>query len=428
MIRSLVAGLALLAVFACTSSKPVGSNNGASSSATTASSNKPLNLDAPLGVIDRNSRRTALVIGNKRYEAIGQLENPVNDAWLMASTLEALGFEVHSGGPLLNLGAEAMRTAINTYRSDLAERGGVGAVYFAGHGVQIDGRNWLAPVDAAPSDLDDIPTQLVSADDLFKAGSARGVDLNMVILDACRDNPFDPRSGGRSATIADSRLRNVSSGLSSVAAPAGTLIAFATAPGDVAFDGQGTNSPYAKALAQALREPGERIEDVFIRVRGLVANATDGKQVPWETSSLTKQVVLNDQDAGRRRTARFDGTYFGAMRCDSNNIGWGNPRWARPEGEALRVTIADGRGVLTKGLPEPEPFWTGGDDHRRLEFSIVDDGGVRALGIETGTLRGEIGIKVDVMDLVFSGRLNDGKIQLTGRRGDRACKIDLARF
>jgi hypothetical protein len=268
----------------------------------------------------------------------------------------------------------------------------------------------------------------VSADDLFKAGSAPGVDLNMVILDACRDNPFDPRSGGRSATIADARLRNVSSGLSSVAAPAGTLIAFATAPGDVAFDGQGTNSPYAKALAQALREPGERIEDVFIRVRGLVANATDGKQVPWETSSLTKQVVLNDQDAGERRTARFDGTYFGAMRCDSNNIAWGNPRWARPEGVPMRVEIADGRGVLRHGLPEPEQRWSGGDIHRRLEFSIIGDGKARALGIETGTKRPEVGIKVDILNLVFRGRVEDGEIRLTGTREDRKCKIDLTRF
>ncbi|MEM7238672.1 MAG: caspase family protein [Pseudomonadota bacterium] len=153
--------------------------------------------------------------------------------------------------------------------------------------MQIDGRNWLAPVDAAPRDLADLRTQFIAADDLIQAGASQRVGLNMVLLnmvllnmillDACRDNPLASRAAGRSVTVDAPALRSVSAGLSSVAAPPGTLVVFVTAPGAVAFDGDGGYSPYAEALARALREPGERIEDIVIRVRGLVAGATGGR-------------------------------------------------------------------------------------------------------------------------------------------------------
>ena len=415
-------------VVACTPPEEPERRVSGGSGPATLSSIGAADFDAPLGAVDRDAARTALVIGNGAYQSLGWLENPTNDARLMADTLQDLGFVIHSGGPMVDLDAAQMRAAVADYRASLAERGGMGAVYFAGHAVQVEGRNWLAPVDAAPRDFSDLRDQFVAADDLMQAGAAAGVDLNMVVLDACRDNPFASRGEGRSSPIDDPRLRSVSAGLSSVAAPPGTLVAFATSPGSVAFDGQGSNSPYAEALAQALREPGERIEDVFIRVRGLVAGATAGQQVPWETSSLTKQVVLGDPAAGPRRTARFDGTYIGTLKCQPSSRLWGNPVWTRPEGERMTVMIENGYGVWLKGLPEPEKFWSGGPPHRRLEFSILDNGDVRATGINTGTKEAKIGIPVDVLDFNFSGRMEDGVMRTTGLREDLPCAIELTRF
>ena len=220
-----------------------------------------------------DSRRIALVIGNSHY-ASSPLTNPESDAQLIAATLRQLNFEVR----LLTNGSQVdMKRAIQAFGAAL-ESGGpsaVGLFYYAGHGVQIDGRNFLIPVGARIERGVDVEIEAVSADWVLEEMRFARNRLNFVILDACRNNPFAAtgRGGDR--------------GLARMDAPAGVLIAYSTAPGEVAADGEGRNSPYSLALAQAMRETDGPAELMFKQARVAVRQATGDRQTPWESSSLT---------------------------------------------------------------------------------------------------------------------------------------------
>ena len=213
--------------------------------------------------------RTALVVGNSRYKD-APLKNPANDAGAIAEHLKKLGFNVISQ---LDGGKAAMENAIRSYGEQLAKSKGVGLFYFAGHGLQVSWRNFLVPVDANLDRVDDIPRQTVDLAALLGGLGKAGNPMNIVVLDACRDNPFggDLKSGR---------------GLSQMDAPIGTLLAYATAPGNVASDGAGTNGLYTEHLLREIRTPEARIEDVFKRVRLAVRRASQGQQIPWESTSL----------------------------------------------------------------------------------------------------------------------------------------------
>lgn len=383
-------------------------------------------LSAPIGYVDDRAPRTALVIGNGDYTTLGRLDNPANDARLVSRTLQNLGFRIEGDGPLLNLSGAQMRTAVARYRQSLASRGGVGVVYFAGHAVQVNGRNWLAPSDVRPRRLADVSAQFIPAEQLF--GDSGGRDaVNMVILDACRDNPFQSQSGARSSPIPE--LRGTSAGLSRVVAPPDTLVAFATAPGAVALDGKGDNSPYATALARALAQPGTRVEDVFINVRNIVERSTDGFQTPWETSSLTKRVVLSPE--GNRRaplTARYDGTWIGTMKCNSVQGDWGTPSFTREEGQTIRVDIRNGQGRHLKGAPEPLEVWDGGTFHESWEIRIAEDGRIRAPGQYQYTISPEPTSQIYTDPTLFNGKASGNQISMRGNRGPRQCTIEMTRL
>jgi formylglycine-generating enzyme required for sulfatase activity len=217
--------------------------------------------------------RIALVIGNSEYSS-GPLPNPANDAKMIGDTLSSLGFEVIARR---NADQNTMKRAIQEFGARL-EKGGpaaVGLFYYAGHGVQLNGRNYLIPTTAQIEREGDVEIEAVSADWVIEQMRYARNRLNIVILDACRNNPFT-RS-----------MRSVDHGLASMDAPAGILIAYSTAPGAVAADGSGRNSPYTEALSQAMRNLHEPVEQVFKHVRVGVMSATSGKQVPWEASSLT---------------------------------------------------------------------------------------------------------------------------------------------
>jgi formylglycine-generating enzyme required for sulfatase activity len=217
--------------------------------------------------------RIALVIGNSEYSS-GPLPNPANDAKMIGETLSSLGFEVIARR---NADQNTMKRAIQEFGSRL-EKGGpsaVGLFYYAGHGVQLNGRNYLIPTTAQIEREGDVEIEAVSADWVIEQMRYARNRLNIVILDACRNNPFT-RS-----------MRSVDHGLATMDAPAGILIAYSTAPGAVAADGSGRNSPYTEALSQAMRDLHEPVEQVFKHVRVGVMGATSGKQVPWESSSLT---------------------------------------------------------------------------------------------------------------------------------------------
>ena len=217
--------------------------------------------------------RVALVIGNSAYSS-GSLPNPVNDAKLISEGLKSVGFEVIARH---NADQTAMKRAIQEFGERLEKAGpdSVGLFYYAGHGVQLNGRNYLIPTTANIEREGDVEIEAVSADWVIEQMRFARNRLNIVILDACRNNPF---SRG---------LRSVERGLATMDAPAGIMIAYSTAPGAVAEDGNGRNSPYTTALTQSMLRVRQPVEQMFKQVRVEVMAATSGKQVPWESSSLT---------------------------------------------------------------------------------------------------------------------------------------------
>jgi formylglycine-generating enzyme required for sulfatase activity len=221
-------------------------------------------------------KRVALVIGNSSYVHIPRLANPANDARLMAQTLRALGFTLVGAAAQFDLDESGLRRAVQNFGSQLAGAD-VALFYYAGHGVQVSGRNYLVPVGANPVKEADVDFQMLDANLVLRQMESAGAKLNLVIFDACRNNPF----GGRG-------LRTAAPGLATMQAPEGTLISFATQPGNVALDGAGGNSPYTKALAEVIRKPGLDIFRAFNEVGLVVAGATGGQQQPWVSLSPIK--------------------------------------------------------------------------------------------------------------------------------------------
>jgi len=214
-------------------------------------------------------KRIALIIGNSSY-ADNPLFNPVNDARDMARALRELGFEVMAGE---NLNKKEMEEKIRAFGKRIAGAG-VGLFYFSGHGLQVNGYNYLLPVGARIEKEQDVEYEAVEAGRVLGEMDAARNRLNIVILDACRNNPF-----ARS-------FRSVTRGLAVMSAPSGTLVAYSTSPGSVASDGEGANGLYTQELLNGIRMPGLKLEDVFKRVRIAVKEKSKGKQIPWETSAL----------------------------------------------------------------------------------------------------------------------------------------------
>ncbi len=220
-------------------------------------------------------QRIALVIGNGQYKD-SPLANPVNDARAIAKALTSSGFKVVEKE---NLSQRDFQTALRNF-GDALKHGGVGLFYYAGHGMQVKGRNFLIPVDAHIEREDEVAYNSIDANQVLDKMESANNRLNIVILDACRNNPF-----ARS-------FRSGSVGLAQMDAPVGTLIAFATAPGSVASDGPDQNGLYTKYLLQSMVQPGIKIEDVFKRVRVDVRRDSQGKQIPWESTSLEGDFVF----------------------------------------------------------------------------------------------------------------------------------------
>jgi uncharacterized caspase-like protein len=241
--------------------------------------------------------RVALVVGNAKYLNANVLPNPGNDARAMARTLREIGFDVAEGFDLDRNGME--RLVREFLRKTATAR--VALLFYAGHGLQVDGRNYLVPVDArleSPSDLNfetiELDKILENLNDASRA--------NIIILDACRDNPLARTFAAR---LGASRSGAVSSGLAGYSnLGTGTLIAFSTAPGAVALDGKGANSPFTRALARHMRTPGLEVRQMLTRVRADVAAETQSRQIPWDNSSLLGEVYL--AGLGRPEQQRVD--------------------------------------------------------------------------------------------------------------------------
>mgnify|MGYP002214504873 CR=1 FL=1 len=222
--------------------------------------------------------RQALVIGNSAYTSAGMLRNPVNDARAISNTLSGLGFAVTT---ITNADQREMEQSIRDFGKQLRDRKGVGLFYYAGHGMQFDGENYLLPVDINPSTEMDVRYDAVPLGKMLGQMQNAGNRINVVVIDACRNNPF-----ARS-------FRTFNPGLAQVTAPEGTFISFATAPGKIAADGDGRNGLFTSKLLQHLRTPGLKIEEVFKRTAADVYRASNKQQVPWVQYAVIGDFYFN---------------------------------------------------------------------------------------------------------------------------------------
>jgi uncharacterized caspase-like protein len=276
--------------------------------------------------------RIALVIGNSAYRSVSPLINPANDAKAMNELLTAAGFEVVAAPDLTQ---EGMRRAIGDFAGKVATKGRdtVALVYYAGHGVQVDGENFLVPVDARVEREADVPLQAVRLADLMNALAAVPSKTRIVMLDACRNNPFSEIN------------KTTGKGLAIVDAPAGSLVSYATSPGATAEDGAGTDSPYTGALIKVARQPGLPLEQALKRVRLAVHQTTDGRQTPWESSSLTSDFVFfpgaDGASAGQGAARPSGGTVAGARRDARSVDQWRRELQALAARDAFEVVIRE---------------------------------------------------------------------------------------
>ncbi|WFP64062.1 caspase family protein [Mesorhizobium sp. WSM4904] len=238
------------------------------------------------------SNRVALVIGNSKYVYAPTLPNPAGDARLMADVLRKAGFNVIEG---VDLDYAGMRDRLNKF-TEASYDADTALIYYAGHGMQVNGKNYLIPIDAELTAPAHLKTRTIQMDELL-AALPPDPAVGIVILDACRDNPLArtlaaslPKS--RSTTAPGLAPIDVSG---SEVGSGGVLIAFATDPGAVSYDGNGANSPYTMSLARHLAEPGVEIQSALTRVRGEVTAETDGRQRPWHNASLGREVFIGPQ-------------------------------------------------------------------------------------------------------------------------------------
>lgn len=216
-----------------------------------------------------SERKIALVIGNKGYK-ISPLANAVNDANDLAELLKQKNFDVTK---VIDGTRLEMRNAVRQFTEKIVQ-GGVGLFYYSGHGVQVDGDNFLVPIDASFEYKEEVPDVCVSVSSILRFMESSNNRLNIMILDACRNSPFKSFS------------RSGEKGMVRVEAPTGSIVAYSTAPGKTASDGTERNGLYTAKLMKYMNVPGLKIEDIFKQVRIEVSNESANRQVPWESNSL----------------------------------------------------------------------------------------------------------------------------------------------
>ena len=304
-------------------------------------------------------QRLALIIGNSKY-AESPLVNPVNDARAMASTLTALGFTVTS---LYDASLVEMNGAARQF-GDKLRAGGVGLFFYAGHGMQIRGRNFLIPVGADIKREEDVQYKAFDANQLLDKMESAKNPINIVILDACRNNPF-ARSFRSSAT-----------GLAQMDAPVGTYVSFSTAPGKVASDGDGANGLFTQHLLGALRTPGQKVEDVFKQVRVRVMQDSGGQQVPWDSSSLTGEFYFLRPDQPPPQIAATEGVGAQAPGTATGVQSTPAPAAATPPASPLKpaVVASPAPGATPTSGPPSSPS-TSRQDARAAAAASRSDGG-----------------------------------------------------
>jgi uncharacterized caspase-like protein len=417
-------------------------------------------------------RRVALVIGESRYANVPRLANTENDAKLVARTLQGLGFTLVGGGALMNLDKPAFDKAIRDFAGALG--GSTAALFFyAGHGLQMQGTNYLVPVDANPTKPADAYFELVDVGTVLHQMEGAGTRLNLVLLDACRNNPFSAQG-----------LRATGGGLAQMEAPKGTLISYATQPGNVASDGAaGGNSPYALALTRAMQEPGHDVFELFNTVGVDVDRRTDGAQQPWLSSSpIEGNFYFSARPEGGPAPAasdtdphRIELAYWDAVR-DSNSAAMLKAYLEKyPQGEFADQARARLAALPPVALAAPPPAaaraapqsfdgtwsgtescsaWSGGPAgnfplaftvtggriaaHQLDEATVVVNGTPRQGQIETtlgGEVRADGAVTVigsgralgTLWAIQYAGSVTGGGMHLAGTLNRRTCQADLVR-
>ncbi|MGX9429651.1 MULTISPECIES: caspase family protein [Bradyrhizobium] len=268
--------------------------------------------------------RLALVIGQSAYKSVPVLPNPANDAKAMTQLLTDSGFQVLSAS---DLSQNELRAKVSEFAGEVAAKGAdtVALVFYAGHGLQVDGENFLVPTDVDPKREADIPIQAVRLNDVLNTLNSVPSKMRILLLDACRNNPFPQlKSAGQGLAIVDAKT----------GAP-GTFLSFSTSPGAEAEDGDGSNSPYTTALLAAAKEPAP-IEETLKRVRVAVNKATDGRQTPWDSSSLTEDFRFVADTAGTNAAAP---KLASAKRTVEQ---WKRELQGKPVDTANEIIVADG--------------------------------------------------------------------------------------
>jgi uncharacterized caspase-like protein len=297
--------------------------------------------------------RVALVIGQSAYRAVTTLPNPANDARAIAQLLGDAGFEVTSAADLTQ---NELRERVSEFAAKVAAKGPdtVALMFYAGHGVQIDGENYLIPVELDPKREADIPLQAVRLNDILNTLTSVPSKTRLILLDSCRNNPFPEisKTTGHGLAVVDAKL----------GAP-GTFLSYSTSPGAEAEDGNGANSPYTTALLKTGREPGLPVEEAFKRVRLAVNQVTEGRQTPWDSSSLISDFrFFGQSEAGPKQPV--------AKRTVEQ---WRAELKGKPIAEANDIVVSDGSGDAYEafvGLYTEPPFgpqaraWL--DRHRRM--------------------------------------------------------------
>jgi hypothetical protein len=276
--------------------------------------------------------RLALVIGQSAYRTVTALPNPANDARAMSQLLNDAGFEVTTAA---DLSQKDMNEKLGGFAAKIAAKGPdtVALVFYAGHGLQIDGENYLVPVDVDPRREADIPLQAVRLNDVLNTLNSVPSKMRILLLDACRNNPFPAINQTAGHGLA---LVNTKTG-----AP-GTFLSYSTSPGAEAEDGNGADSPYTTALLAVAREPGLPIEDAFKRVRVSVNKSTEGRQTPWESSSLTEDFSFVAGPAGGSTSANSTAAAPKPAVVKRTVEQWRQVLQGKPIEAANEVIVADG--------------------------------------------------------------------------------------
>ncbi len=293
-------------------------------------------LLAIVGVTAASAERVALVIGNSEYNT-NPLINPENDAMDMAARLSELGYRVHGDGPLLQQTLREMQVAIRDFTRSL-NPGDLAVFYFAGHGVEYKGTNYLVPVDDEEiAFAEDVPDWAYPAPRLLERLAATGA-TGVIILDACRNNPLPSRGADRDLGV----------GLSSMEAPPGAsaFIMYAAAPGQTSSDGEGRNGLFTEALLDALERPSRRIDDIMYQVSFSVRTATDGRQVPWLEMAFAGEIPPHFQRGGERADSNEVPVQVALSVPDGGKPG----RGIREEGRALYGAIEVEDTLPTEGI------------------------------------------------------------------------------